>query len=118
MTRLLKKIFLRNDLLLTKKFKYQVLIHMILATPQGGETVFQFLINNHKLLYKEYGGQLFHHLLETLAKCMKSRHHIRIMTLVLKSLKMDRPDIIDSMKMRSFLLAATETELRNVLLSN
>lgn len=113
--RLIAKIFLRNEFNLSKPFKYRLLMHMIVATVQGGEAVWHFLLVHHKKLQRDYDGALMQHLLETMAKYLASRHHIRIMRKVIKSLHMNETEILDTMKARNNLLKVTYVQLRRIL---
>lgn len=113
--RLLAKIFLRDEYSLTKQVKYRLYVHMIMATMQGGDAAWRFLVVHHKMLQRDYEGPAMDHLLETMAKCLVSRYHLRIMRKVLKSLGMQRPDILSMMKRRNRLLKVTYGYLKDIL---
>lgn len=113
--RLIAKIFLRNEFKLSKAFKYRLLMHMIVATAQGGEAVWHFLIVHHKKLQRDYEGPLLQHLLETMAKYLVTRHHIRIMRKVIKSLQVNGTEILGTMMTRNSLLKVTYSQLRKIL---
>lgn len=114
--RLLASTYLRNEYNLTTEFKVRLIIHMILASPTGGEAVFKFVVVNHKRLLNDLRGNFMDTLLTTIGRSLNSRFHLRTMELLLKSMGIKRPDLIESMRQRRRLLEETKEELRSILL--
>lgn len=113
--RLLAKLFLRDEFQISTQQKYRLLLHMLIATKEGGRAVWKFFVAQHMLLKRQYGGPLLDNLLDALAKCLVSRRNVRIMRDILKRLKLDRKDIIETMKLRNRLLRVTHDSLKEIL---
>lgn len=116
--RLLAKIFLRNEFRLSVDLKYRLYVHMIMATREGGQAAWKFFLLHHRQLKREFEGQLMDHLLDTFAKCLVSRHHVRMMRAVLVALRVSRKrsdGLIKVMLYRNRLLKVTYDHLKDIL---